>query len=57
MRAIHSSDWAYYLNNWKPGNEAVQEGDSLEVETKVNKHSQEVSDSASVDETSCCSDC
>ncbi|KAK8818587.1 hypothetical protein WA538_003900, partial [Blastocystis sp. DL] len=49
-------DWAYYLNNWKPNNEApneaLQECDMLEVETKVEIPSQEGSESTKVDETS-----
>lgn len=57
MRVIHSSDWAHYLNNWKAGSEAVQECESLEVETKMSNQSHEVSDSGSIDGTSCFSDC
>ena len=58
---LHSSDWAYYLNNWKSGNEtfseALQECEILEVETKVEKPSHEGSGSATIDETDSCPDC
>ena len=58
---VHCSDWTYYLNNWKPNNEApneaLQECDMLEVETKVEIPSQEGSESTKVDETSSSINC